>query len=405
MRNNKRIASNPIIVKEGMKPCVLKKVSVTEKLFQEAWLQNLIFENPSLLPTADIESVFSPLISIGREIPTEVGPIDNMFISPEGYLTIVETKLWRNPEARREVVGQIVDYAKEVNKWSYDDLDKKVRKFFQTTQSRDLGIIDIMREHYSIEDEEESALIDAIIKNIQQGHFLLLIVGDGIRESVEDMAEYLSRTPQLHFTLALIELKIFEMDEGRLVLPQIVMRTQEVTRAIIRIEGGNIEKLSVDMDFGIDKNNKIKERFTITEDQYYSELSRNISGAGVEFARGMMEDMQDLGCEIQLKKSSIAIKYPVPLNHSKMFTLLVVTKKGETYSGNLFEWLHNQLETSGYPVEIGDQFTNQLNGMLKDCEIDPSKPEIWNLEKIMPKYDSILVLVGKFIEDIDAIKI
>lgn len=115
--------------------------------------------------------------------------------------------------------------------------------------------------------------------------------------------------------------------------------------------------------------------------------------------------MQDLGCEVQFKKSSIAIKYPVPFNHSKMFMLLIVTKKGETYSGNLFEWLHNQLEAIGYPVEIGDQFTNQLNDILKDCRIDPSNPEIWNLEKIIPQYDSILVLVGKFIEDIDAIKI
>lgn len=119
----KRIRSNPLVVKDGAEPYSLKRIPTTEKMFQEERLQNLLFEHPDLLPVADVESAFSPLISIGREIPTNVGPIDNMFISPQGYLTIVETKLWRNPEARREVVGQIVDYAKEVSKWSFDDLD------------------------------------------------------------------------------------------------------------------------------------------------------------------------------------------------------------------------------------------------------------------------------------------
>ncbi len=43
-------------------------------------------------------------------------------VYPRGYLTIVETKLWRNPEARREVVGQIVDYAKELSTWDVEEL-------------------------------------------------------------------------------------------------------------------------------------------------------------------------------------------------------------------------------------------------------------------------------------------
>lgn len=43
----------------------------------------------------------APLLSLGREIPTPVGSIDNLFLSRNGYLVVVETTLWRNPEARR----------------------------------------------------------------------------------------------------------------------------------------------------------------------------------------------------------------------------------------------------------------------------------------------------------------
>lgn len=97
--------------------------------FTEEWIQKLIYNHPSILPKNDIESSFGPLISIGREIPTAVGFLDNLYVSHDGYLTIVETKLWRNPQARREVVGQIIDYAKELSKWTFTDLDNAVVSF------------------------------------------------------------------------------------------------------------------------------------------------------------------------------------------------------------------------------------------------------------------------------------
>ena len=33
---------------------------------------------------------------------------------------------WRNPEARREVVSQILDYAKELSRWSSSDVQREV---------------------------------------------------------------------------------------------------------------------------------------------------------------------------------------------------------------------------------------------------------------------------------------
>ena len=43
-------------------------------------------------------------------------------VSPSGFLTIVETKLYRNPQSRREVLGQILDYCAQLTTWSYADL-------------------------------------------------------------------------------------------------------------------------------------------------------------------------------------------------------------------------------------------------------------------------------------------
>jgi hypothetical protein len=41
-------------------------------------------------------------------------PADNLYLSTGGYPVLVETKLWRNPQARREVVSQALDYVKDL---------------------------------------------------------------------------------------------------------------------------------------------------------------------------------------------------------------------------------------------------------------------------------------------------
>lgn len=120
-----RRGGEPIIVENNVVK-KLSRISLQDKIFKEEWLQKLIHEHANLLPVDKIEFGFSPLIPIGREISTPSGYIDNLYISESGYLTVVETKLWRNAEARREVVGQIIDYAKELSKWTFSDLDKSV---------------------------------------------------------------------------------------------------------------------------------------------------------------------------------------------------------------------------------------------------------------------------------------
>ena len=86
----------------------LTPIPVRDKAFQEDWLQELLYKHPSILPVDYLDESYLPLVSIGREIAS----IDNLFVSQSGLLTVVETKLWRNPEAHRTVVAQILEYAK-----------------------------------------------------------------------------------------------------------------------------------------------------------------------------------------------------------------------------------------------------------------------------------------------------
>src|SRR5215213_2207056 len=93
----------------------------------ELWLQRLIMKHPSLLPVDQIEAAFTPLVPICLELPVGSGSLDNLLVTPAGDLVLVECKLWRNHEARREVVGQIIEYASEMSKWNYDRLEEGIR--------------------------------------------------------------------------------------------------------------------------------------------------------------------------------------------------------------------------------------------------------------------------------------
>lgn len=86
--------------------------------YDEAWLQQLIQEHPSLLPIGMIEPALQGPIPICMELPVPSGFVDNLMITADGGIVVVETKLWRNPEARREVIGQVLDYAKDLSRLS-----------------------------------------------------------------------------------------------------------------------------------------------------------------------------------------------------------------------------------------------------------------------------------------------
>jgi hypothetical protein len=399
MLEGKRIYGVPIIVGQGGSISRPKRIPFTEKMLQEGWIQERIRENPELLPINDIEPVFCPLISVGREVSTTSGYIDNLFLSTQGYLTIVETKLWRNPEARREVVGQIIDYAKDISQWTFNDLEKVVREYNKKYRNQNMGIIDTIRLLEQIDEQDESLLIDTISNNLKNGRFLLLIVGDGIRESVEEMASYLQRTPQLYFTLALVELQLFKLesanDDSIMIIPQVVLRTKEVTRAIVRIESKDVTKVDVyvpDETIGKEK----PKRFTLTEDEFFKHLETEVGSDEIKLAHQIKDDVQNIGCIVEWKQASFAVKLPDAAGSGQNFTLFLVYKNGNIQTVG---WFTNALKALNLPIDIGRNYLQQL-AKLFNCKVQPNTDSLSNsipLRELSQKYPEFLDIVKNFI--------
>jgi hypothetical protein len=200
----------------------------------EAYIQALVHQHPVCLPIAEIDAMFAGPVPICTELNTPAGPIDNFMVTPSGLPVLVECKLWRNPDARREVVSQILDYAKELSRWSSSDVQREVSHRLKRDGN---PLLDMIRAVNPAVDEQQ--FNDALTANLRRGRFLLLIVGDGIREGVEAIAEYLQIHAGLHFSLGLVELPIYVMPNGdRLVAPRVLARTALITRNVVAVPDG-----------------------------------------------------------------------------------------------------------------------------------------------------------------------
>ena len=80
--------------------------------------------------------------------------------------------------------------------------------------------------------------MDSVSRNLRKGNFLLLIVGDGIREGAAGIAEFLISSGYMNFTFAMIELAIYKNKDIEILLPRVITKTVELQKISIEIPDG-----------------------------------------------------------------------------------------------------------------------------------------------------------------------
>ena len=195
----------------------------------ESRLQDLLFFHPQSLPISAIDPSYGGSVAVCKELSTPAGYVDALYANADGRLTLAEFKLWRNPQARREVIGQILDYTQALASWGYEDLQREV--------SRRLGkpgnvLYELVRQ--VAPETDEAVFVDNVERYLSRGEFLLLIIGDGIREGVGKIVDFVQRHSGLHFQLALVEAALYrDSDDRILVQPRTLSRTEIVERIVI----------------------------------------------------------------------------------------------------------------------------------------------------------------------------
>ena len=140
-----------------------------------------------------------------------------------------------NPEARRVVVAQILDYAKQLTAWTYEDLARESAIASKQGQGY---LLSCVKSH----NVEEAAFVDGINRSLKRGDFLLLIVGDGIQSGAESLVGFIERYGNMRFGLGLIEVAAYRLPNDELLLqPRILAKTELVQRTVLIGSSGVVE--------------------------------------------------------------------------------------------------------------------------------------------------------------------
>lgn len=212
--------------------------------FKEQLLQELIDATPNVLPVREYLPSTTALFSLGREVPVDLGAgqgfIDNLLVTNDGYLVIVETKLYRNPEGIREVIAQTLQYGMAVGQMSMTELEARIQLGQFPAPKRAESISQCI-SRLAAEQGQSSMLADdfdeAFERHLRRGEILLLIVSDGIHVGVERVSNWLNdqgnSTP---FKFGLVELRFYSHGTERLVIPRTVLKTREISRHVVVVD-------------------------------------------------------------------------------------------------------------------------------------------------------------------------
>jgi hypothetical protein len=237
----------PVWIPDAQQPAiVLRRADLVAKSalghYDEAWLQTLLHCHPEIFPIEQIEPGFGDLIPLCCELPLlfgggRTGALDNLLATRDGGLVLVETKLWRNPEARRSAVAQALEYAAAVFGMSYGELESAVLRARQAGKMPASSLFEIVAGDSEGIDEPE--FIDAVSRNLQRGRAIIAVLGDGIREDIIPLANLVQSHAGYRFTFALVELAVYETPATgvRLVVPSVLAQTMLIERGVVRIEG------------------------------------------------------------------------------------------------------------------------------------------------------------------------
>jgi hypothetical protein len=230
-------------------------------------LRDLVFAHPELLPIGEIEPVLDPLVSACIELPLPAGNADNLFLNPNGGIALVECKLWRNPEARRKVVAQVIDYARCLTTWRYDDLELAVAK--ASLPRGDKPPQKMANLFRATADFDEASFVDNINRNLKRGRIVLILAGDGIREDAEALVDLVQDTAGARFTWALVEMPVFQLPDqlGFVVQPRLIARTVMIERGVVSISDDRIRVAAP-------SEKELTTPKSITEDEYFEALAK-----------------------------------------------------------------------------------------------------------------------------------
>jgi len=204
---------------------------VEQPYASEALLQSLVAQYPSVLAGHQIDpNNPRKWLLIGREcgIPKEQNggdhwAVDHLFLDQDAVPTLIEVKRSSDNRIRREVVGQLLDYA--ANCILYWPLETVQARFELQCQSEKQDP-DQCLQTFLDGKQTPAAFWQAVKTNLQAGRIRMLFVADEIPSELRRVVEFLNRQMDPAEVLA-IEIRQYLGQGLKAVVPRVIGQTAE----------------------------------------------------------------------------------------------------------------------------------------------------------------------------------
>jgi hypothetical protein len=290
----------------------------------EKELQDLLATSPEVISMDEIRPGSGPLVAAIREFSLPVGFIDILAFTSQGDISIIECKLARNTQTKREVIGQIMDYAAHLWGWTYEELDQRV-------QSMGLGsLTELVGGKTEGQVFDEEAFRTKVSQCLQDGNFLLTIAVNEINEELHRIIRYINSAGSPAFSFAALEMRRFNKANIEMLVPHVF--------------GQVPAKPTIVSNLG----------FSWDEESFFTELGKKDSGA-VPIAKYLLDWAQN--CKLDIwwgRGKQMGSFYPVFLHDDKRYPLFGV-------------WTYSRVETQFESYKTKTVFSDHTKRMtLRD---------------------------------------
>jgi alkylated DNA nucleotide flippase Atl1 len=186
-------------------------VPTTSVWEDERSLQQILSENPTLLP-----GVTSPSTVTVQEFPIYgSGRVDILAIEPDGSITLCEVKLRRNPEIRRQVIGQVLAYAAGLTAMTYEEVDREVsaRSEHDSLPKTVLGS--------DADPGDLASFVASVTARLRRGRFRLVLAVDELTDELRATIDFLATHTDAEMELVAIEVAYARTGDVEVLVPRV----------------------------------------------------------------------------------------------------------------------------------------------------------------------------------------
>jgi hypothetical protein len=288
-------------------------------------LQRILEKNPNLLPGDQINpDDHRRWLLLKREMPvpdpgtgTDRWSIDFLFADQDAMPTFVECKRCADTRARREIVGQMLEYAANGHHYWTKDILREVAT--QTAQASGSTIDDAIRKLAPNDELSVDDYFDLIQHNLREGQLRIVFFLEDSSPELRSVVDFLNRQMERSEVL-LVEARQYSLDGSRIVAPALFGYTEEA-RLI--------------------KKNAVKSpllRKPWNRSLFFIDAASKLAPEQVNAVESLLDYCLSLKCEVTwgtgIQKGSFNVKEPLICQRS----ILTCYSNGDLVF-NLF-WLH-----------------------------------------------------------------